>query len=195
MHIDLERAKGTVASSNLLAALGTRRRLSEAPDDPVQAFEFISSFAYGDLHTKPTQMPGEILGLLELLGKDSPRAVLELGTYLGGTLFLFSRVARTDGLLVTIDPPEAAAGEGYRRSRTHFFNGFARAIRNMRGAGRHKITQTLEKVGSLVGGQGNIDFLFIDADHRYEGARGLRALRAVRARRADHPLPRHCSRR
>lgn len=52
-------------------------------------------FAFNDLAglIKPLQVRDEILKLLRILDKKEIRAVLEIGTEMGGTLFLFSRIA------------------------------------------------------------------------------------------------------
>ena len=164
--------RGLRAASNVLEAVGARTQLRAAPEDPVAALDFIDAFAYGGITAAPIQVRSEILGLLELLDADRPRAVLELGTFHGGTLFLFSRVAAEDAVLVTVDLPSGLFGGGYPRSWAHFFRGFARdrqRIHLVRGDTRSRDTKT--RIAALVCGKGKVDFLFIDADHRYEGVR------------------------
>jgi predicted O-methyltransferase YrrM len=160
------------AASNLLEAEGARLQVRSAPNSPAEALSFIDSFVYGEIKPTPTQKRDEILGLLELLETERPRTVLELGTFHGGTLFLFSRVAVEDAVLVTVDLPAGLFGGGYPRSWARFLRGFARGaqkIHLVRGSTRS--TRTRERVESIFGGLQKVDFLFIDADHRYEGVR------------------------
>jgi cephalosporin hydroxylase len=51
------------------------------------------------LSIKPAQVREEIIKLLQLLTKLKPKALLEIGTAEGGTLFLFTRVAVVYGVV------------------------------------------------------------------------------------------------
>jgi len=54
----------------------------------------------------------EIVPLLELVRKEKPGRVLEIGTATGGTLFLLARMAADDATLVSIDLPGGVRGGG-----------------------------------------------------------------------------------
>src|SRR5690348_4995456 len=68
----------------------------------------------GDFFTmKQIQVREELEGLLTLISSIHPKTVLEIGTARGGTLYLFTSVARPDGLITTVDLPEGPFGGGY----------------------------------------------------------------------------------
>jgi hypothetical protein len=58
----------------------------------------------------PIRNRQEILALLRVLKPIRPRRILEIGTASGGTLFLFTRVAAPDALLVSVDLPDGPGG-------------------------------------------------------------------------------------
>src|SRR3989442_1702844 len=58
------------------------------------------------------QKPGELMPLLRLVGKLRLRAVLEIGTFAGGTLYAWCKLVKPDGLIVSIDLPAEAGGQG-----------------------------------------------------------------------------------
>lgn len=59
---------------------------------------------------KPLQVREEIKTLLAIIQSRGAKRILEIGTANGGTLFLFSRVAAPDGLLLSIDLPNGDFG-------------------------------------------------------------------------------------
>ncbi|MBM3254640.1 MAG: class I SAM-dependent methyltransferase [Candidatus Omnitrophica bacterium] len=120
---------------------------------------------------KPSQVKKEILKLLIILNRIKPNSVLEIGTESGGTLFLFTRVASEDATIISIDLPGGPFGGGYPKWRVPFYKSFAlpnQKIHLLR-ADSHDET-TLEKVKTILTGR-EIDFLFIDGDHTYEGVK------------------------
>ena len=62
------------------------------------------------------QIPSEIKWLLSRVEKLKPRVVVEIGTRMGGTLFLFTKVSTADSIVVSIDFPDGHGG-GYLPSR------------------------------------------------------------------------------
>lgn len=108
------------------------------------------------------QRRAEITALLNLLAERRPRHVLEIGTAWGGTLYLTSRVADPDALLVTVDI-DPAHDSTLMRS-------FAR-----RGQRVELIIgdSTSEPVKSRIESYfpDGVDYAFIDGDHSYEGVR------------------------
>jgi cephalosporin hydroxylase len=49
------------------------------------------------------QQRSEIVSLLRFLDRNPPRCVCEIGTALGGTLFLLTKVCRPDALLISVE--------------------------------------------------------------------------------------------
>ncbi len=119
----------------------------------------------------PTQIHSEIKALLELLAERQPRRILEIGTNHGGTLFLFSRVAREDALLVSLDLPEGAFGGGYPKWKVPLFRTFSTGHQELvLLRGDSHVQASLDQVRTILKGE-RLDFLFIDGDHSYEGVR------------------------
>jgi len=111
----------------------------------------------------------EILSLCNLLEKVKPKVVLEIGTAQGGSLFLFSKLADPNALIISIDLPEGKFGGGYKSYKTDFFKSFAstnQTIHLLR-ADSHSF-ETYDRVKKILNGR-KIDFLFIDGDHTYDG--------------------------
>lgn len=157
--------------ANALEAMGAWRHVRRAPTALPEAYEFLASFRYGDIRLAPFQIRDEMMPLLLRLRERPPRSVLELGTARGGTLFLFTRVASRDATLISVDMSEGPFGGGYPRVHEPLLRSFAlgrQEIRLIRGD-THDLA-TLDRVRRVVGAR-PVDFLFIDADHTYEGVR------------------------
>jgi len=100
-----------------------------------------------------------------------PKVVMEIGTANGGTLFMFTRAADKDSLLISIDLPEGPFGGGYPFYLSRLFQSFrmpGQQIFLIRGDSHE--TATREKIERILNGQ-KVDFLLIDGDHTYEGVR------------------------
>jgi predicted O-methyltransferase YrrM len=119
----------------------------------------------------PIQNKQEILSLLGMVRELRPKVVMEIGTAQGGTLFMFSRVADRNARIVSLDLPHGPGGGGYGEKRIPLYQAFAlkdQELELMR-ADSHD-PKNLEKVKEWLKGQ-PIDFLFIDGDHSYAGAK------------------------
>jgi predicted O-methyltransferase YrrM len=129
------------------------------------------TFKYCDAFLGPNQVIEELVPLLEEVRTLNPHAVLEIGTHRGGTLYLWTRLARPDAILVSIDLPGGKFGGGYSPFRIPIYRRFARASQKLYllRADSHA-SRTLAETKRLLAGQ-PIDFLFIDGDHSYEGVK------------------------
>ena len=119
----------------------------------------------------PQQIPEEIHQLAKIVAELDCKRMLEIGTAQGGTLYLFSRVVNPDAVLISVDLPGGAFGGGYPAWKVPFYRSFAsrnQKIHLLREDSHD--SKTLEKVKGLVDGK-PLDFLFIDADHTYEGVK------------------------
>ena len=65
----------------------------------------------------PVQIESEITQLFEVVKEMDPRIICEIGTDRGGTLYLWSKVVKTDGLIISMDLPRT-----YRKSLNRFFH-------------------------------------------------------------------------
>jgi len=139
------------------------------PPDYKDALDFAYSKYFGLI--QPAQVKSEITSLMDLLFKEKPKVVMEVGTMNGGTLFLFSRIAADDALLLSVDLPWARYGYGYPKYKVPLYRSFVKpdqALHLLR-ANSHDAS-TFQKVRNLLENR-EIDFLFLDGDHTYEGIR------------------------
>jgi cephalosporin hydroxylase len=154
-----------------VAALRVAREIRSLPESisPSEALAFAQRRPwYGGDSIAVNQKPQEILELLEILRSRPPRAVLEIGMDKGGTLFLWTRVAQPDALLVSVDIRPVAGRLGLRSPFGLVRRSFARAEQRVvfvDGADSHD-TRTLDRIRKAAAGR-SFDFLFVDGDHRY----------------------------
>ena len=127
------------------------------------------TFRYADAFLQPIQVEEELASLLGDVRRLNPRTVVEIGTSMGGTLYLWTRLARPDATIISVDLPGGQFGGGYSPLRTPIYRRFARERQKLHllRADSHE-KATLEQVKALIG-EAQIDFLFIDGDHTYEG--------------------------
>jgi predicted O-methyltransferase YrrM len=155
---------------NELRALLAVRRASRRILDIEEALDFVRAFDVGGIHIAPLQRRSEIRMLLERLAELQPRALVEIGTARGGTLFLLTRVAADDATIVSIDLPGGEFGGGYARRRGLLYRQFARRHQRIRLIlGDSGAPSTIARVKETTGS--SVDFVFIDGDHRYDGVR------------------------
>lgn len=111
---------------------------------------------------KPAQRNSEIKFLLDIIKVNKCKTICEIGTSLGGSLFLFCQNAPKDARLISIDIY-------YPLSRKHAFQKFTKKDQKLFcicGNTHNLIIE--EKVKRIIGGE-LLDFLFIDGDHSFFG--------------------------
>jgi predicted O-methyltransferase YrrM len=152
-------------------AIRSLRRQAAQIRTPEQALSLAFGFRSCGIAIAPGQNHSEIIQLLNVLAKEPPRYVLEIGTAGGGTFFLFARVAADNARLISADLPGAMFGGGYPRWRGKLIQSFARLGQevSLLRVDSHQ-PETLERIQGLLRGN-PLDFLFIDGDHRYEGVK------------------------
>jgi cephalosporin hydroxylase len=127
------------------------------------------AFGFGGAFLNPVQVRPEIRGCLEEVAALRPRTVIEIGTAGGATLYLWTRIADPEALIISIDLPGGPFGGGYSLHRVPVYRSFARpgqTIHLLR-ADSHA-PATLARVKRLLAGR-RVDYLFIDGDHTYDG--------------------------
>jgi predicted O-methyltransferase YrrM len=117
------------------------------------------------------QVRSEVLELGNLLKVFAPRRSLEIGTNYGGTLFLLCAVSPPQAKIISVDLPYGPFGGGYPRRKAPIFRRFPKSGQELHliRANSH-FAETKEHVVSLLR-RDQLDYLFIDADHTYEGVR------------------------
>jgi predicted O-methyltransferase YrrM len=120
---------------------------------------------------RPWQHRVEIEALVNLVAGIRPRAVLEIGTAQGGTLFLWTRIAHADATLISVDLRGGRYGGGSPEWKAPLFRSFAlpNQVIHLLNADSHA-TATTARVLDILDGR-PLDFLFIDGDHSYAGVK------------------------
>ncbi|UMR36903.1 class I SAM-dependent methyltransferase [Paenibacillus polymyxa] len=115
------------------------------------------------------QNPYELRRFLEVVKRQKPKTVVEIGTASGGVFYCLSQLADPEALLVSIDYPGGPYGGGQDDNEVKLYSSFGSAKQQfsfIRDRSFHCSTkQDLKKVL----GNRQIDLLFIDGDHSYGG--------------------------
>lgn len=108
------------------------------------------------------QVDNEFKIFLDQISFVKPHIICEIGSYRGGSLFLFSRVSPADALLISIDI-------NFPEERKIIYRGFARQKQKIHCIeGDTTLEKTLNLVKRSLKGE-SIDLLFIDGDHSFFG--------------------------
>lgn len=158
-------------------------------------------FALSHRAVQPLQVRSEFERFAALVADLKPKAVLEIGTLFGGTLLVLCRLAAPDATIISVDLPGGKFGGGYGRLRTLLYKRFptkGQKLHLIRGDSH--AWETLARVKRILGGQ-QLDLLFTDGDHTYDGVKrdftlygplvrkgGLIAFHDI----AEHPLESGC---
>jgi predicted O-methyltransferase YrrM len=111
---------------------------------------------------RPLQKRSEALELFGLVNSLRPNAICEIGTAGGGTAFLFTRSAAANAMLISVD----IAFDYSRRVAIRQFAENQQTLFCLQGDSH--TTDTVRTVASLLHDR-QLDVLFIDGDHTYEG--------------------------
>jgi predicted O-methyltransferase YrrM len=137
--------------------------------DSEEIFNFISNKFLKAF--KPMQVKEEFVALLDTLKEINPQVIMEIGTANGGTLFSFCKLAKGDATIISLDLPKGSFGGGYIEWRIPFYKAFARGEQKLHLLRKDSHKQdTLEEIKKILNGN-QLDFLFIDGDHSYEGVK------------------------
>jgi cephalosporin hydroxylase len=121
------------------------------------------------------QIPNELIPFMEYVDKEvAPKNFLELGLCNGGTFYIWCGIAVRGGIKLGIDLPNGNWGAPHIRSEKeietnkHAFQTFAPNAYVLFDDTKEK--NSIDWVKNKLNGE-ELDFLFIDADHSYEGVK------------------------
>jgi predicted O-methyltransferase YrrM len=115
------------------------------------------------------QVRSEITELGKHLAAAPPKYSLEIGTNYGGTLLLLCTLSAPDATIISVDLPAGPFGGGYPLRKIPLYHRFARGKQRLRLLrGDAHLPETRRRVEAMLDGH-PLDYLFIDADHTYEG--------------------------
>lgn len=137
------------------------------------SFEQVLDFVYSDKGSfiRPAQIKSEIGRVLSKIVEIKPKLIMELGTGKGGNFFLLCKAAPFDSKLISLDMRGGVFGGGYPIWKLLMFKFFKKGEQKLIFVRQdsHNL-HTLSIISKICNGQ-NIDFLFIDGDHTYEGVK------------------------
>lgn len=115
------------------------------------------------------QVRAELEHLAQLVASISPKNVLEIGTQFGGTFCVWCQLVPPEGKKISIDLVDGIHG-GLSKTFCEQRNiALSRAFENVHFLMFDSHQQsTVERVKRILGDE-QVDFLFIDGDHTYEG--------------------------
>jgi cephalosporin hydroxylase len=172
----VSRLKDRFYSSRLFDALAfkiSKKRLVEekpndSPDDILSKLQGYHGLGHYS-SIEPAQIEEEFKELLELVKKEKPEVVMEIGTMDGGTLYGWTNISNPE-LAISLDLPEGDFGGGYPEEKGKLYQEFSEKTSfELVRADSHNPDTKREIEEDLDGRK--IDFLFIDGDHTYDGVK------------------------
>jgi len=154
------RARQAAFATVWRAATRTLSRLPVSVRSPRQVAR--ESLTVGAIQKVP-----ELARLIALVKALRPRAVVEIGSYRGGTLAAWSKVAAPDAVLVSVDLP-AEYGTPATEDELRALARGEQRVDVVRGDSHAE--ETCREVVAALAGR-DVDFLMIDGDHTYDGVR------------------------
>ena len=154
----LASADGRPAAGRKRAAHTRAKRMQQTPTKLAEIAVFKGAF----------QKISELGQLISLLRRRKLRTVVEIGTFRGGTLWLWCQLATENARIVSIDLPAKSAAGRRQQGNLKKHAIASQRLDFIRNDSQKEVTRA--QLLRLLDGDA-IDFLFIDGDHRYEAVR------------------------
>ena len=136
----------------------------------IQAFKFVKRNFLKKF--KPIQKDSEFIQTINLIDKIKPKIIMEIGTFNGGSLFVFSKMLSDNGHIISLDfPGRFFFGIPYIKLDKYIYKNFVNKTQKIDiligdSHSLEKINEVKEKLNS-----NKLDILFIDGDHSYQGVK------------------------
>jgi predicted O-methyltransferase YrrM len=117
------------------------------------------------------QVRSEFESIVRLVQEAKPSHIMEIGTAKGATLLSWCRIASKQ--VISVDLEHGIHGGGYPAVKQHLYSEFTHGREGVRldlFQENSQILATRQKVQAVLG-TANLDVLFIDGDHSYEGVK------------------------
>jgi predicted O-methyltransferase YrrM len=143
----------------------TLRRAAREAATPGAAVDAASTIQPAGRSVAPIQVRSEIEAFLSLARRERPRRVLDIGTALGGTLYLLAWASAPGARVLSLDIRD------YEEFRARLYRSFGDGRRTVEvwHADSH-LDETRDAVARFFDGR-PLDLVFVDGDHSYEGVR------------------------
>lgn len=161
-----QRHLNALARRRSRAAVDARRDAEETRADVLDTVLDLRP-GWAPYQLRALQHRAELSAVLAYLDDRQPETVLELGTFLGGTLYVWARALESVEQVVTVDKPVWT--DLVHEGRRELFPTFAADVRIDLVYGDSHDDRTVEAVADRL--RGEVDLLFVDGDHTYEGVR------------------------
>lgn len=150
--------------------LRDRKREEVSIDEVLDtAFNFRGCGFYRSI--TPIQHPDELRELLLVIDDVNPDTIVEIGTDRGGTLYVWCRATEARTVVsCDINYNRIENSTISYHNRRCFYHNFTDEGNLYFVQGNSHQRNTFERITDVIPGSG-VDFLFIDADHSYEGVR------------------------
>jgi len=135
------------------------------------AFDEDAVLAMKSLERGALQKASELANLYKIIRDESLGVVVEIGTSNGGVFYGLCQLAKGNATVVSIDLPGGPFGGVYVTDGNKHFKTYGKPGQQLEFLrfDSHKAS-TLKKLGKVLDGK-QIDLLFIDGDHSYEGVK------------------------